>query len=131
MRSLHIKALNCPVDKMINPLNVLIPILESLGIELFSMHERVLIVPRGCKIASPSLYSDLYIENNFREPQWLVTFNPINAGGIWTLPISGVCAILHTTTNFWTTGDTKLKFYMVIDIYKLFSKIERKLGWNC
>ena len=45
---------------------------------------------------------------------------------IWTYPIPEgcVCAILHTTTNFWTTGDTQLKFYMVIDIHKLFPKIE-------
>ena len=34
-------------------------------------------------------------------------------------------AILHTPTNFWTTGDTRLKFYMVINIHKLFPKIEK------
>ena len=54
------------------------------------------------------------------------------SGGVWTHPIQGgVCAILHTPTNFWTTDDTELKFYMVIDIHKLFPKIEKKLGWKC
>ena len=54
--------------------------------------------------------------------------NPI-PGGVWTHPIpGGGCAILHTPTNFWITGDTELKFYMVIVIHKLFPKIEKKLG---
>ena len=42
-----------------------------------------------------------------------------------------VDANLHTPNNFWTTDDTDLKFYMVIDIHKLFKKIEKKLGWKC
>ena len=45
--------------------------------------------------------------------------------GVWTHPIPGGCAILRTPTNFWTTGDTELKFYMVIDTHKLFPKIEK------
>ena len=60
--------------------------------------------------------------------------NPIQGGkGVRTHPIPGVCvcAISHTPTNFWTTGDTELKFYVVIDIHKLFPKIEQKLGWKC
>ena len=28
-------------------------------------------------------------------------------------------------TNFWTTDDAELKFYMVIDNYKFFPKIEK------
>ena len=32
------------------------------------------------------------------------------------------CAIKHIPANFLTTGDTELKFYMVIDIHKSFSK---------
>ena len=40
----------------------------------------------------------------------------------------GMCAILLTPTNFWTTSDTELKFYMVIDIHKSFPKIGKKLG---
>ena len=47
---------------------------------------------------------------------------------VWSHPIpGGVYAILHTPTNFDTTGDTELKFYMVIDIYKLFPKNEKKI----
>ena len=42
-----------------------------------------------------------------------------------------LCAILHNPTKFWTAGDTELKFYMLIDVHKLFSKIEKKLGWRC
>ena len=62
----------------------------------------------------------------------VIVFNPIPGGGsehilFW----ERVCAILHTPTNFGTTGDTKQKFYMVIDIHKLFQKIEKKLGWKC
>ena len=47
------------------------------------------------------------------------SFNPIQ-GGLNTSYSGGVCAIIHTPTNFWTTGVTKLKFYMIIDIHKLF-----------
>ena len=32
--------------------------------------------------------------------------------------------VLHTLFNFWTTNDRELKFYMIIDIHKLFRKIE-------
>ena len=53
---------------------------------------------------------------------------PYSGGGLNT-SYSGGCAILHTPTNFWTTGDTELKFYMVIDIHELFSKIEKELSW--
>ena len=38
---------------------------------------------------------------------------------------SGGGVILHTQSNFRTTGDTELKFYMVIDIHKLFPKLEK------
>ena len=47
-------------------------------------------------------------------------------GGLKTFYYRGG-AILHTPTNFWTTNDTELKFYMVIDIHKLFRKIEKKI----
>ena len=46
--------------------------------------------------------------------------------GVWTHPIPGWCAILHTPINFWTTGNKELKLYMVIDIHKLFWKTEKK-----
>ena len=56
--------------------------------------------------------------------------NPIL--GVWSHPIpGGVYAILHAPTNFNTTGDTELTFYMVRNIHKLFQKIEKKLGWKC
>ena len=66
----------------------------------------------------------------YRKSSYWVVINPI-PGGVWSHPIPGGCAILHTPTNFWTTDDTELKFYMVIDIHKLFPKIEKKLGWKC
>ena len=47
--------------------------------------------------------------------------NPIQGGLITSY--SGVRAILHTPTNFWTTGDTELKFYIVLNIYNLFPEI--------
>ena len=65
--------------------------------------------------------------NKFRNKN----INPIPGGGSEQILFRGVCAILHTPTNFWTTGDTELKFYMVIDIRKLFSKVENNLGWIC
>ena len=43
---------------------------------------------------------------------------PIPGGGLITSYSRGG-AILHTPTNFWTTDDTELKFYMVLDINKL------------
>ena len=46
-------------------------------------------------------------------------FNLIN-GGLRSDHIKGVCVILHTPSNFWTTDDRELKFYMVIDIHNLF-----------
>ena len=55
---------------------------------------------------------------------------PYSEGGSEHILFQGG-AILHTHTNFWTAGDTELKFYMVIDIYKLFPKIVKKLGWKC
>ena len=57
--------------------------------------------------------------------------NPIPGGGVWSHPIPGVCAILHTPANFWTNGDTELKYYTVIDIHKLFPKIEKIYGSKC
>ena len=62
---------------------------------------------------------------------YLSLFNPIQGGGSEHILFRGVRAILHIPTNFWTTGGTKLKIYIVIDIHKLFSKIEKKLGWKC
>ena len=59
---------------------------------------------------------------------WVVVINPIQ--GVWANPIQGG-ANLHTPTNFWTTGDTELKFYMVQKIYKLFPNIEKQLGLKC
>ena len=60
---------------------------------------------------------------------WSSTFcgfsrlNPIPGGeGLNTSYSRGGGAILHTPINFWTTGDTELKFYMLIDIHKLFWK---------
>ena len=32
--------------------------------------------------------------------------------------------------TFWTTDDRELIFDMVIDIYKLFWKIEKEIGWK-
>ena len=49
-------------------------------------------------------------------------FNPIQGGSEQILFRGG--AILHTPANVWTTGDTELKFYMVIDIHKLSPKIK-------
>ena len=37
-------------------------------------------------------------------------------------------ATLHTSTNFGTSGDTEFKFYAIIDINRLFPKIEKQLG---
>ena len=37
----------------------------------------------------------------------------------------GVANILKPP-NFWATGNNELKFYMVVDIYKLFSKTEKQ-----
>ena len=47
-------------------------------------------------------------------------------GGLNTSYSRGV----HTPTNFWTTDDKELKYYMVIDIHKLFPKMEKRLGWR-
>ena len=44
------------------------------------------------------------------------SFNPIQ-GGVGLHPIQGG-AFLHTPSNFWTTGDTELQYYMVIDFQK-------------
>ena len=58
-------------------------------------------------------------------------FNPIPGGGGLNTSYSegrGNGAILHTPSNFWTTGDTELKIYMVIDMHKLFPKIEKKIN---
>ena len=44
-------------------------------------------------------------------------------GGLHTSYSGG--AILHTHTNFWITGDTELKFDMVITIHKSFPIIEK------
>ena len=59
--------------------------------------------------------------------------NPI-PGGLWTHPFP-MDVILNTPSNFWTTDDRELKFYMVIDIHKLFWKTEKEalyqLGWKC
>ena len=51
--------------------------------------------------------------------------NPIPGGSEHFRFRGGVCAILYTPTNFWTTGETEVKFYMVIDIHKLIPKIEK------
>ena len=45
-------------------------------------------------------------------------------GGLNTF-YSGGYTVLHTPTNFWTTVDAELKFYMVMDIHKLFPKLEK------
>ena len=50
---------------------------------------------------------------------------PYLGGSEHILFMGGV--ILHTQTNFLTTDDRELKFYMVIDIYKLFQK-QKKLS---
>ena len=42
----------------------------------------------------------------------------------------GVCAILHTPTNFWTAGDIELKLYMVINNYQKWKKIRFKVLWR-
>ena len=52
--------------------------------------------------------------------------NPIQGGGGGSDQITfreGV--ILRTPSNFWTTDERELKFYMVIDIHNLFQKIEK------
>ena len=51
-------------------------------------------------------------------------FNPIKH-----IYLGGV--ILHTPPNFWAIDDRELKFYMVIEIHKLFPKMEKKVGWKC
>ena len=52
--------------------------------------------------------------------------------GVWAYPIPGgreLGAILHTPSNFWTAGDKEL--YMMIDIYNLSTKIQKKLHEMC
>ena len=56
----------------------------------------------------------------------IIILTHFRVGGLITSYSGGGGAILHTPNNFWTTGDTELKFYIVIDIHKSFHKLKKK-----